>query len=77
MCLQFRSKKENPNKMWLQSHKQMHELGSMWTPHHQRMCHNPSLCFNHKKSRIDPTSVRASGVRHAVRKLSMKIATFL
>jgi hypothetical protein len=31
MWLQFKSKKENPNKMWLQSHIQMGESRSMWT----------------------------------------------
>jgi len=34
MWLQSKSKKENPNKMWLQSQKQMGELGSVLTPHH-------------------------------------------
>jgi hypothetical protein len=36
-----------------------------------------SLTPDHKKSGIDPTSVRAGGVKHAVGKLSMRVATFL
>jgi hypothetical protein len=36
-----------------------------------------SLTPDHKKSGIDPTSMRVGGMRHAVGKLSMKVATFL
>ncbi len=36
-----------------------------------------SLTPNHKKSRIDPTSVCASGMQHTIRKLSMRVATLL
>ncbi len=36
-----------------------------------------SLTFDHKKSGIDPTSVCADGVRHAIGKLSTKATTLL
>ncbi len=32
---------------------------------------------DHKKSRIDPTLVRAGGVQHTIGKLSMRATTFL
>jgi hypothetical protein len=35
------------------------------------------LTSDHKKSGIDPTFVRAGGVRQVIGKLSMKVATFL
>jgi hypothetical protein len=36
-----------------------------------------NLISDHKKSRIDPTFVRASGVRYTVGKLSMKALALL
>jgi len=36
-----------------------------------------NLIPNHKKSKIDPISVRANGMRYAVRKFLMKAKTLL
>jgi hypothetical protein len=36
-----------------------------------------NLIPDHKKSKIDPISVRANGMRYAVRKLSMRAKTLL
>jgi hypothetical protein len=35
------------------------------------------LILNHYKSRIDPISLRAGGVWHTVKNLSMNVTTFL
>jgi len=36
-----------------------------------------NLTPDHKKSRIDPTSLRVGGMQHAVGKLLMKVTTLL